>query len=125
MAADGDLPAFEAVLLETSTREVINPPGVFEGALWASFLTSDDVTNHGYWNWEEIAPGTYDRLETSVSDLEGEPFWGRLDSAGHSVAVIDVPHARPFDVSNGIQLCEWGTCTLASARFPLPSSRMS
>jgi predicted AlkP superfamily phosphohydrolase/phosphomutase len=104
----GALPNFRDLLEHASAREVVNPPGVFEGSLWASFLTSEDVITHGYWNWEEIAPGTYERRETDIADISVEPFWARLDAAGQSVAVVDVPHSRPHPLTNGIELCEWG-----------------
>ncbi len=122
MVDQGDLPAFRDLLIEASTHEVINPPGVFEGSLWASFLTSDDVMKHGYWNWEEIAPGTYDHRETNVGDVQGEPFWVQLDAAGESVAIIDVPHSRPYALSNGIQLCEWGAHDLHLGLSSVPPS---
>ena len=119
----GELPVFRDLLVRVAIREVVNPPGVFEGSLWASFSTALPVTKHGYWNWEEIAAGTYDRRETDVCDIAHDPFWVQLDAADQSVAIVDVPHSRPHALSNGIELCEWGAhdlhLGLGSAPTPL------
>lgn len=108
LAGGGLLPTFAWAFAQSARARVVSPPGVYEGALWASFLTGDSPVGHNYWNWEEIAAGTYDRRETSVHELRGTPFWDALSAAGRRVAVIDVPHSVPSAGLRGMQLCEWG-----------------
>jgi predicted AlkP superfamily phosphohydrolase/phosphomutase len=108
LAAAGHLPTFSWALAQAARARVLSPVGVYEGATWGSFLTGNSPAGHRYWNWEEIAAGTYERRETHVRELRGTPFWDALSAAGKRVAVLDVPHARPSNRLCGLQLCEWG-----------------
>lgn len=108
LAADGRLPAFQALFETAARRPVRNPPGLFVGSLWSTFFTGQLPVETGFHCWEEIEAGGYARRITTAAEIRGEPFWAKLSAGGKRVAVIDVPHSRAGEALNGLQVSEWG-----------------
>jgi predicted AlkP superfamily phosphohydrolase/phosphomutase len=108
MAATGELPAFQELFSSSALRPVRNPPGLFVGSLWSTFFTGRSAVQTGFHCWEEIAPGGYERRETTAESIRGRPFWETLSDAGRRIAVLDVPHSRAGTPINGVQVSEWG-----------------
>ena len=107
-AGSRELPNLARLLGTGATAAVTNPFGLFVGALWASFATGLRPDRHGYHCWDEIDPATY-RRRLVTPDLSGSvKFWDRIEAAGASVAVVDVPHARVEGRPDGIRIFEWG-----------------
>jgi predicted AlkP superfamily phosphohydrolase/phosphomutase len=107
-AKDGLMPNL-ARLLETGARAPVeNPPGLYVGALWVSYGTSQRPERHAFHCWNQIDPATYEyRLNTP--DIGGiPPFWRQISEAGKRVAAIDVPHMVADKPLNGLEIAEWG-----------------
>lgn len=108
-AAEGLLPNL-ALLLDTAAHgRSRNPPGLFVGAVWASFFTGLSPAGHGRYCHTQFEPGGYGPRRFESDDLGGEPFWQALDRAGRRVAVIDIPHAPPSPGFAGVQVANWCT----------------
>ena len=108
MAAAGRLPAFAGLIESAARAPTENPFGLFVGTLWSTFFTASTAATTGFYCWEEIAPGSYEKRLTSPESIRGAPFWEKVSADGLRVAVLDVPHTRAGTSLNGIQLSEWG-----------------
>jgi len=108
-AAAGELPAIGRLLESGFTATVATPPGVLEGGIWPTFLTSMSPARHGMFSHLNLKRATYDLEVGMYADrLPAPPFWAYLSRAGRRVAVIDAPFARPVKDLNGIQVTNWG-----------------
>ena len=107
LAAAGEMPALARLFDEAAIVETEAPAGVFVSANWPSIFTASSPDRHGYLCWDEIPGGSYERRETSPTEVRCAPIWERLSEAGRRVAVLDVPHSLVRPV-NGALLAEWG-----------------
>jgi predicted AlkP superfamily phosphohydrolase/phosphomutase len=108
LAAAGRMPALAALLARGATAPIVNPPGLFVGALWMSFATGLRPDRHGFHCWDEIDRASYQRRLTDPVRARGTPFWRLPASRPLRLAVIDVPHSRADRPMPGLQLVEWG-----------------
>ncbi len=108
MAARGQLPAFAGLLEGAARCPTENPFGLFVGTLWSTFFTASTAATTGFYCWEEIVPGSYEKRLTTPTSIRGIPFWETVSRAGRRVAVLDVPHSRAQAPLNGVQVSEWG-----------------
>jgi len=108
-ADEGVLPGFRR-LLETSAWGVTEaPPGLFVGAVWPSFWTATSPARHARYCFEQLKPGTYERVRIHPTDTQAPAFWRALSSAGKRVAILDVPKTYVESGLNGLQVVDWGT----------------
>jgi predicted AlkP superfamily phosphohydrolase/phosphomutase len=108
LAAQGRMPVLQGLLSRGTRCPTRGPFGLFVGAIWPSFATGLKPDRHRLHGWDEIDIGSYERRLTSVSRLQGEPFWRRLGQSGRRVVAIDVPHAFVREAANSIEIGEWG-----------------
>ncbi len=108
LADAGLCPTFKALFDGAAVIPTQAPAGTFVGSSWMTITTGRDVEHHGYWNWHEVDPATYQLLAPTPRDARGRPFWEQLSDAGRRVAVLDVPHAAVPPSLNGVLLKEWG-----------------
>lgn len=107
-AASGNLPTLAGLLASGARCRVINPFGLFVGAVWISFASGRRPHRTHYHCWDEIVPGSYRwRLNPPKPELY-EPFWHRVAAAGRRVAAVDVPHARARP-GGATELFEYGS----------------
>jgi len=92
MVDQGDLPAFRDLLIEASTHEVINPPGVFEGSLWA-------VNRSLQRQLRFLADLTRSSLQPSCDPECSANCNPTLVRRRHMVVVFATTRARPADES--------------------------
>ena len=107
-AASGDLPTLARLFERGAHSRVVNPFGLFVGAVWVSFASAQRVERHGFHCWEEIDVDTYDRRLRPPRPDRYDAFWTQIGEAGPRVAAIDVPHSRAPARLNGIEIAEWG-----------------
>jgi predicted AlkP superfamily phosphohydrolase/phosphomutase len=77
-----------------------------DDSLWASFQYGVDVGHHGRWHFlanNEKAQSIF----TVDREKDRDLFWDEVSTAGHRVAVIDVPKCRTVRPLNGIHLADW------------------
>lgn len=108
LVAQGRMPTVGRLLDDGATALVDNPDSLFVGAVWPTFSTGLSPVRHRFASWERIDPGTYDRRETSPTEMAGDWFWERISDADRRVAVIDVPHTWPRRPVDGIVISEYG-----------------
>lgn len=108
-AKEGYLPNLAKLMDGGTSVPIATPPGVLEGAIWPTLLTSAEAATHGMYAYKQIVPRTYDLQIAMMADrLPVPPFWAPISNAGKRVAVIDAPFALPVKRLNGIQLTNWG-----------------
>lgn len=108
LVAEGRCPSLGGLLKDAAVVDTVLPSGTFVGSSWMTISTSTDVATHGFWNWMEVDPATYGRIDTTPRDVAQRPFWEHLSDAGRRVAALDVPHAGVPQSFNGVLLKEWG-----------------
>ena len=108
LAGEGHLPNIASLLRERAGLRVVNPDGVYVGAVWPTLFTGTSPGHHGRTWPDRFHPGTYQFRPFEPSDLGAEPFWNALDRAGRRVAVVDVPHTRADPDLSATQVVEWG-----------------
>src|SRR5947209_6634167 len=108
-ATAGYLPSFARLFESAACCHVHNPPGLFVGALWTSFVTGLRADRHRFHCWDEIEIASYLRRLTLPPSLAETAFWRPLSDADRRVALIDVPHTKADAPINGLQVVEWGS----------------
>jgi len=108
-AESGALPTFRSLLHETTYGLVENPPGLYGGTVWPSFMTGVSPARHRRFFQQQIPRGEYVETEFRSSDMQEPPFWQILSGAGRRVAILDVPLAPFTPQLNGVQLADWST----------------
>jgi predicted AlkP superfamily phosphohydrolase/phosphomutase len=109
-AADGTLPNIRSLLSRALAGDSAGVEGLYEGSTWPCFYTGVNPGRHGFHNWRQIQPGTYEFSRRYPGEfIREEPFWERLSKAGKRVAILDVPLSGLSRGLNGIQTVEWGS----------------
>src|SRR4051812_49625121 len=81
-AASGHLPTLAGLLATGAQCRVINPFGLFVGAVWISFASGRRPHRTRYHCWDEIVRETYRwRLNPPKPELY-DSFWHRIADAG-------------------------------------------
>jgi predicted AlkP superfamily phosphohydrolase/phosphomutase len=125
LACNGDL-ANTAALLETNPgQRVINPDGLFVGAVWPTLYTGTSPGHHGRWWPGRLHPGTYQIRPFEPSAIGIEPLWLALARAGRRVAVIDAPHGPTGTDAGLTQLTDWGGHEPSPAGFQASSPALA
>ncbi|HKW14483.1 MAG TPA: alkaline phosphatase family protein [Candidatus Krumholzibacteria bacterium] len=108
-ADDGTLPTFRRLLATSAWGVSENPPGLFVGAVWPSFWTSVSPARHARYCFEQLRPGSYEKVRIHPTDTQAPPFWDALSRAGRRLAIIDVPKTYVAENLNGVHIVDWGT----------------
>jgi predicted AlkP superfamily phosphohydrolase/phosphomutase len=106
---DGTLPTFRRLLAQAAWGITESPPGLFVGAVWPSFWTATSPARHARYCYEQLTPGSYEKVRIHPTDTQAPAFWDALSHAGKRIAVIDVPKSFISSDLNGIQVVDWGT----------------
>jgi predicted AlkP superfamily phosphohydrolase/phosphomutase len=108
LAESGDLPTLARLWGEGAQCRVVNPFGLFVGALWVSFASAQRVERHGFHCWEEIDVASYGKRMQYPRPERYDAFWKQIGDAGPRVAAVDIPHSRAPSSLNGVEIAEWG-----------------
>jgi predicted AlkP superfamily phosphohydrolase/phosphomutase len=109
LAARGDHPAFASIVGRGVATSIVNPPGLYVGALWPTFITCSSPAAHGRYCWRQLRPGTYEDEFFQIEQIRGVPLWERVEALGCRTAVVDVPKALPSARFKGAMIKDWGT----------------
>ncbi len=111
----GELPALRDLARDGLWRRVDSPARIGSGAVWPTFFTGSDPTEHGvysYWGWDPA------RMRLTVYDPgRFVPFWRDLARNGATIGVLDVPFAPFVGVSGGFEVSEWGAHDIVNGRM--------
>lgn len=105
----GDLPTLARLRGEAIWGRTRNPPAVYTGAVWPSFLTGNTPGTHGRYYEDQLRLGTYVIERALPEDGGHEPFWNELARAGRRVCAFDVPKSHVSPDGAAVQICNWGT----------------
>jgi predicted AlkP superfamily phosphohydrolase/phosphomutase len=108
-AAAGTLPTFRRLLSTAAWGVTNSPPGLFVGAIWPSFWTSVSPGRHARYCYQQIRPGSYEKVPVRPADTGAPAFWDALSGAGKRLAIIDVPKTHVANGLNGLHIVDWGT----------------
>jgi predicted AlkP superfamily phosphohydrolase/phosphomutase len=108
-AAQGMLPALQALRERAIWGRIENPVGFYVGGVWPSFHTSASPASHGQYCWRQFDPKSYRDLEPPYDDGDATPWWHALDRAGREVAIVDLPRTICAPERGGLQVHDWGT----------------
>lgn len=109
MIEGGELPHLASLVDASRAATVVNDPGIYVEAIWASLITGLPPTEHGRFCHAQINPGTYDITPSDDTTIDGPTFWGRLTAGGVKTAVIDVTNAPMRADDADILVCDWAT----------------
>ncbi|MGH9932007.1 MAG: alkaline phosphatase family protein, partial [Pyrinomonadaceae bacterium] len=105
MIAQDELPALKSLLAEGKFVDVKAPADVGSGAIWPTFITGEDPSVHGIygeWRWQPAS--------MSLTRYQGRglvPFWKKLDAAGVTVGILDLPFMPMIGLGSGFEISEW------------------
>lgn len=80
---------------------------ICEHGAWVSIFSGISRGQHGYHDFRQLKPGTYELQTLTGADLNILPFWAHLQGRERQVAVIDVPDTHPLPGLAGIQVANW------------------
>lgn len=108
-ADDGTMPTFRRLIAEGAWGITESPPGLFVGAIWPSFWTSVGPDRHARYCYEQLRPGSYEKVRIHPTDTQAPAFWNALSRAGKRVAVVDVPKTHVVPGFDGVHVVDWAT----------------
>ncbi len=108
-AEEGYLPAIASIMKRGLSGKTAGPDLISEHGAWVSLLSGISRSEHGYYYFRQLKPGTCDLETVTARDLDVLPFWGYLKGQNKKVAIIDAPDFDPMAGLPGIQLANWAT----------------
>ncbi len=81
----------------------------FRTRLLLSFLSGVPQSEHGYFDFRRMQPGSYDLHLVSPVEVPAPPFWSFLKESGKKVAILDAPEVDVVRGLPGIQLLNWAS----------------
>ncbi|MCG8074181.1 MAG: alkaline phosphatase family protein [Candidatus Thiodiazotropha taylori] len=109
LASQGSLPTFASVIARAEAISIVNPPGLYVGAVWPTFFTGSSPASHGRYCRRQHRAGTYEDEFFQVEQIRGEPVWEEAEALGFKTAVVDVPKSLPNAHFKGVFVKDWGT----------------
>ncbi len=103
----GRLPTLAGLFGRGSWARTAGPELISEHGVWMSLLSGISRSEHGYYYFRQLRPGTYDLVPVTGSEIDAPPFWTRLPE--RKLALLDIPDTDPIPGLRGIQLCHWAT----------------
>jgi predicted AlkP superfamily phosphohydrolase/phosphomutase len=102
---EGALPALSALRRDGVEAPIAGPECVAELGLALSMYSGVSRAQHGYYDYRQLRPGTYDLYPAIAADARVPPFWSSL--TGRSVVTIDAGETTPAESLAGAQLANW------------------
>lgn len=109
-AQQGYLPTIDALMKRGTWARTSGPELISEHGVWISLFSGLSRSQHGYYYFRQLKPGTYDLESASGSDIAARPFWSYLEGQPNCRAVIvDPPDEGVRANLAGIQVTNWAT----------------
>jgi predicted AlkP superfamily phosphohydrolase/phosphomutase len=106
---EGYLPSIASIMQRGCWGQTTGPELVSEHGVWVSLFSGISRSQHGYYYYRQLKPGTYDLEAVTGLDIDAPPFWSQFRARNKKVAIIDVPDSAPIRGLPGIQLAHWAT----------------
>ncbi|HLE26392.1 MAG TPA: alkaline phosphatase family protein [Thermodesulfobacteriota bacterium] len=108
-AKEGCMPTVASIMNRGCWGQTAGPELLSEHGVWKSLFSGISRSQHGYYYFRQLKPGTYDLKTVTGDDIEASPFWSYLHGQDKKIAIIDAPDGRPLPGLPGIQLANWAT----------------
>lgn len=105
---EGYLPTIASVMERGCWGQTAGPELISRHGVWVSLFSGISRSQHGYYYFRQLKPGTYDLERVTGLNVDAPPFWFHLHGRDKKVAIIDVP-SRPLPGLPGVQLANWAT----------------
>ncbi len=106
---EGYLPTLGWIMERGCWGRTAGPELISELGAWLSLFSGVSRIEHGYYDFRQLKPGTYELQLFTAREANARPFWSRLSRQDKRVAIIDVPDIYPVPALNGVQLSNWAT----------------
>lgn len=114
---DGALPTLAALRARGAQAALAGRERVAELGMAMSMYSGVSRSRHGYYDYRQLRPGTYDLYPAAPIDASVVPFWATLTDS--RVVAIDAGEMTPVSGLGGIQLANW-TAHQSSTRVVPP-----
>jgi len=115
----GVLPTLAALRARGVQAAFAGPERVAELGMAMSLYSGVSRIHHGYYDYRQLRPGTYDLYPAAPVDAGATPFWATL--TGEKIVTIDAGETTPVAGLDGVQLANW-TSHQSSTRIVPPST---
>ncbi|WP_017715768.1 alkaline phosphatase family protein [Kamptonema formosum] len=112
-AREGYLPTIASILERGCWGATGGPEMICEYGASLTLFSGISRTEHGYYYFRQLKPGTYELENLKPSDVvKGvPPFWSYFCDRSKKVFIADVPDIDPIPGIQGMQISNWGTHT--------------
>ena len=116
---EGALPTLAALRRGGVEAPLAGPERVAELGMALSMYSGVSRVRHGYYDYRQLRPGSYDLYPAIAADAGVVPFWSSLTD--RAVVTIDAGETTPVDGLPGAQLANW-TAHQSATRIVPPSA---
>ena len=106
LVAAGRLPAIGEVINAGRTATVVNPRGLYVGALWPTLASGLSPADHGTYCFAQAEPASYAVRTVHPEAFGALPFWEHFDGHGVGVGVVDAPLMPLSRLRHGLQVVD-------------------
>lgn len=117
-AREGALPTIASIMKRGCWGRTTGPELICGQGVGLSLFSGVSRSEHGYYYFRQLKPGTYDLQCISARDADTLPFWSHFRGREKKVAIIDAPDIYALDGIPGVQLANWATLQAKEARLP-------
>jgi predicted AlkP superfamily phosphohydrolase/phosphomutase len=122
-AGEGYLPTLASIMARGCWGSTGGADMLNEHSVWPSLISGVSVSQHGYYHFRQLIPGTYDLRPVTGPDFALRPFWHyRLPH--QRLAIVDVPEFTPQPDTPGFHLANWTTYNALDPPSMQPSSAL-
>lgn len=108
-AGQGHLPTIASIMKRGCWGRTAGPELVCERGIGLSLFSGVSHSEHGFYHFRQLKPGTYELETVAAQDLGVLPLWSSLLGRGKKVAIMDVPEGALVAGLPGVQLANWAT----------------
>ena len=116
---DGALPTLAALRRGGVEAPLAGPERVAELGMALSMYSGVSRARHGYYDYRQLRPGSYDLYPAIAADAAAAPFWSTLTD--RAVVTIDAGETSPVPGLAGVQLANW-TAHQSATRVVRPTA---
>lgn len=106
-ASEGHLPTLASIMKRGFWTKLTGPELLSPHGRWLSLLSGISPSEHGYYYFRRLKPGTYGLEDVTARDAAALPFWSHVRGRAKRVAIIDAPDTDSLRGLAGIQLANW------------------
>ena len=107
LVSEGHLPTLASIMKQGCWGRITGPDLVSPQGCWLSLLSGISRSEHGYYYFRQLKPGTYSLEDVTACNAQALPFWSHLLGREKKVAILNVPDVHPLMGQDGVQIANW------------------